>query len=310
LQRPQVQVVVELAWDLPTDQVVTMDMWMSSASIESNRFLKDFAPKRKALNQVMIFKPHYAVFSMDKGNPEVYSGVCLDNEPRFCAEDPDGAGVITGADVLMEDVRQLCIHDTTKVSRSGLEDLMAGKYPVEYAAKYWDYVREFLQLCPLDGDHENRRFGHTCSEKVMKKVGIDTKEIAECVLHRKETLLQHELDNPAWSPRAIRINGWRYSGMLEADLVVRAVCSGFIHTPHECTYLFKQRDHFTKYVYQNGGVSLTELFGWLLATIALGFVCMLMYKRYLKKEMRTTLREEVMLEVQAQMGEYAQLRGA
>ena len=33
----------------------------------------------------------------------------------------------------------------------------------------------------------------------------------------------------AWSPRAIRINGWRYSGMLEADLVARAVCSGFIH---------------------------------------------------------------------------------
>jgi len=37
----QVQVVVELAWDLPTDQVVTMDMWMSSASIESNKFLKE-----------------------------------------------------------------------------------------------------------------------------------------------------------------------------------------------------------------------------------------------------------------------------
>ena len=33
--------VVELAWDLPTDQVVTMDMWMSSASIESNKFLKE-----------------------------------------------------------------------------------------------------------------------------------------------------------------------------------------------------------------------------------------------------------------------------
>ena len=36
----EVQVVVELAWDLPTDHVVTMDMWMSSASIESNKFLK------------------------------------------------------------------------------------------------------------------------------------------------------------------------------------------------------------------------------------------------------------------------------
>ncbi|CAK9077819.1 unnamed protein product, partial [Durusdinium trenchii] len=40
VRQPQVQVVVELAWDLPTDHVVTMDMWMSSASIESNKFLK------------------------------------------------------------------------------------------------------------------------------------------------------------------------------------------------------------------------------------------------------------------------------
>ena len=35
------QVVVELAWDLPTDHVVTVDMWMSSASIASMKFIKD-----------------------------------------------------------------------------------------------------------------------------------------------------------------------------------------------------------------------------------------------------------------------------
>eukprot|EP00913_Durusdinium_trenchii_P012519 g11755.t1 len=64
---------------------------------------------------------------------------------------------------------------------------------------------------------------------VHSLVGIDSKEIQKCVLHQKDSLLQHELENPAWSPRAIRINGWRYSGMLEADLVARAVCSGFIH---------------------------------------------------------------------------------
>lgn len=37
----EVQVVVEMAWDIPTDKVVTMDMWMSSASMASNKFLKD-----------------------------------------------------------------------------------------------------------------------------------------------------------------------------------------------------------------------------------------------------------------------------
>ena len=50
--------------------------------------------------------------------------------------------------------------------------------------------------------------------------------------HRHTFLYNHPFHPDraeAWSPRAIRINGWRYSGMLEADLVVRAVCSGFIH---------------------------------------------------------------------------------
>lgn len=316
VRQPQVQVVVELAWDLPTDHVVTMDMWMSSASIESNKFLKDFAPKRRRLNEVMIFNPHYAVFSMDPGKPEVYSGVCLDNDPRFCAEDPDGAGDVTGTDVLMEDVRQLCIHQKYKVAQrpmdltptTGLQGLVSAG-TVEYVAKYWDYMEKFLDRCPLSGTGSDR-FGEDCSEKVMKEVGIDSKEIQKCVLHQKDSLLQHELENPAWSPRAIRINGWRYSGMLEADLVARAVCSGFIHVPIECNTLFHERDVFKPYVVQQAGVSLGELLLWLLATIALGFVCMSLYKRYLKKEMRTTLREEVMLEVQAQMGEYAQLRGA
>lgn len=63
------------------------------------------------------------------------------------------------------------------------------------------------------------------------EVGIDPKEIQLCALSQRDQKLQHELENPAWSPRAIRINGWRYSGMLEADLVARAVCSGFIHEP-------------------------------------------------------------------------------
>ncbi|CAJ1352208.1 unnamed protein product [Effrenium voratum] len=304
------QVVVELAWDLPTDHVVTVDMWMSSASIASMKFIKEFAPKRRALNEVMIFNPHYAVFSMDQGNPAVYSGVCLDNQPKFCAEDPDGGGDITGKDVLEEDVRQLCIHDKTKKSRTSLDDLVKGKASVEYAAEYWDYMEKFPDRCPLDGSGK-AKFGLECSLQVMKEVGIDTAEIQACATAERDARLSHELENPAWSPRALRINGWRYSGMLTADLVVRAVCSGFIHEPRECSDLITARDVFRPYIpVPSGGVSLGELLGWLLATISLGFVCMLMYKRYLKKEMRTTLREEVMLEVQAQMGEYAQLRGA
>ncbi|CAE8617544.1 unnamed protein product [Polarella glacialis] len=305
------QVIIELAWDLPTDHVVTLDMWMSAASIESMKFLKEFAPKRRTLNEVMIFNPHYAVFSMDGSDPAVYSGLCSDETGRFCAEDPDGNGKISGRDVLDEDVRELCIHESTKVARTSLQDLKSGKGLVEYAAKYWDYMEIFLDRCPLDADNPQDRFGEACSLKVMRQVGINPDEIMQCVMSTKEEKLKHERENPAWSPRAIRINGWRYSGMLNADLLTRAVCSGFVTSPDECDDLIKPRDYFKPFIVQpQDGVKFTTMLSWLAGTAVLGFGCMLLYKRYLKKEMRSTLREEVMLEVQAQMGEYAQLKGS
>ncbi|CAE7321187.1 BP80 [Symbiodinium microadriaticum] len=302
------EVVIELAWNVPTDHVVTMDMWMSSGSSESMQFIKDFAPKRKELNQVMIFNPHYAVFSMEKTNPAVYSGVCLD-EGKYCANDPDGAGDVTGKDVLLEDVRQLCIHETTKVTRASME-VMQGLKIVEYAEKYWDYMEKYPLKCPVDGSGSNK-FGEECSIQVMKEVNINPDEIIQCAMTTRWEKLKQQLQNTAWSDQAIRVNGWRFSGVVTADLVVRAVCSGFIHEPTECANLIEFRDVFKPYqVPVSTGVSFGELLAWLLATVGLGFVCMLMYKRYLKREMHSTLREEVMLEVQAQMGDYAQLRGA
>eukprot|EP00930_Biecheleria_cincta_P004028 TRINITY_DN104933_c0_g1_i1.p1 TRINITY_DN104933_c0_g1~~TRINITY_DN104933_c0_g1_i1.p1 ORF type:complete len:495 (+),score=73.25 TRINITY_DN104933_c0_g1_i1:32-1486(+) len=301
-------VVVELAWDLPMDSVVTLDLWMSSASHESNIFLKEFASKRRTLNQVMTFKPHYAVFSVDSSDSSVYSGICSDDTGEFCAEDPDGAGDVTGKDVLEENVRQLCIHENTQVVRTSLDEISNAQHAVVFAAKYWDYMEKYLDSCPLDGTSPENKFGQTCSMKVMRQVGIDPDPIITCASTTMEKKLKQERRNQAWSPRALRINGWRYSGMLNADLVTRAVCSGFVHQPSECETLIKPRDVFKPFVlHPSEGVSFGTMLLSLVLTILFGFSVMLLYKRYLKKEMRTTLREEVMLEVQAQMGQYSKL---
>lgn len=290
------------------DSVVTMDLWMSSASRESNIFLKEFAAKRRTLNQVMAFNPHYAVFSMDSSDPAVYSGICSDDTGEFCAEDPDGAGDVTGKDVLDENVRQLCIHENTKVARKSPDDISNVAHVVEFAGKYWEYMEKYLDSCPLDGTSPEDKFGKACSVKVMRQIGIDPDEIITCAMTTKNEKLRKERRNQAWSPRAMRINGWRYSGMLNADLVTRAVCSGFIHQPVECESLIKPRDVFKPFeIHTSDGVSLGTMLLWLVMTVVFGFGVMLLYKRYLKKELRTTLREEVMLEVQAQMGEYAKL---
>merc|ERR1711939_1233522 len=76
----------------------------------------------------------------------------------------------------------------------------------------------------------------------MEEVGIDVDRIRHCVATTGDAKLESELVNKAWSPRALRVNGWRYKGALEIDLVTRAVCSGFVKQPEECKSLLKPRE--------------------------------------------------------------------
>jgi len=303
-------VIVELAWNLPTNHVVKVDLWLSSASSESVMFLKDFAPMRRLLNEVVTFQPHYAVFGVDASNTLTHSKLCSDTSGQYCAEDPDGAGRITGQDVLAEDVRQLCIHEVSKVPRESIYSLKAGiEGGVMFADKYWSYIEQFLDNCPLEGESPLNRFGLECSEKLMKLVDINPLAVDACVQANTTNYLKRERGNQAWSPRALRINGWRYSGILDAELATKAICSGFIQQPPACKDITHERDPFQQYAAPTKGVRLQELLVLFLGLSVLACVLMLVYKRYLKKEMRASLREEVMLEVQAQMGEYTKMRG-
>jgi len=304
------QVIVELAWDLPTNHVVQLDMWMSSASIQSNLFLRAFAPYRRKLNQVVNFKPHYAVFALDGSDPKIYNELCTDDTGKFCAEDPDATGPITGKEVLMEDVRQMCIHVVHKVQRASMRDLMRGHPGVEYAQQFWDYVEQFSTECPLDAANPQDRFGYDCSKRLMGKVGVDVARVEDCVRVNTTRYLEEQARNPAWSPRAMRINGWRYSGVLDPDLVTRAICSGFIKRPAECEELLKPRDPMQPYeAPAPAGVSYGEMFLWILIVMVGLGIAFQVYKTFLKRELQRTLREEVMLEVQQQMGEYQKLTG-
>lgn len=301
------EVVVELSWDIPTDKVVAIDLWMSSASHDSQKFLEQFADPRKTLNEVVKFTPHYHVFSAD---PTLggYSGLCWDHDAKFCAEDPDGSGLVTGKAVLEEDVRQLCIHEYTRIPRSRTDE--SGTRPtVFYAEKWWDYVKKLPEMCPVDAEDASNRFGSVCAEKVMDAVGIDKQQISTCVLTTAEQKLESERVNKAWSPRALRVNGWRYSGMLDADLVTRAVCSGFVTKPPECEQLLQPRDPKEKYkgAPKDDGVSMKTLLMTGVAVLIFVALAACLYKRFIEKNMRVTIQEEVMLEVHNQMASYRQL---
>jgi hypothetical protein len=310
-------IVVELAWNVPTKTVVTVDQWMSSASSESLKFLRSFAPKRRILNQVLRYQPHFTVFSMGKGgSAQTTSKLCTDYTGKYCAEDPDGDGPVQGKDVLEEDLRQLCLHDQTKVP-GRTRQYEDHKTPPEFAEKYWSYIEQFQDRCPITdttGD-VSKQFGPMCSYQLMRDVGLSDAEIdiiRECAdVDRNTQELERQKNHTAWSPRALRINGWRYSGILDAELVATAVCAGFSKEPEECLDVkVKDRNFFKAYVplaMRSNGISFGTMIAWLLVTVALVAGAFFLYKQYLKKEMRFTIREEVMLEVEAQMGQYRKI---
>jgi hypothetical protein len=310
-------VIVELKWTLPTDSVVQMDLWMSTGSAESLKFLADFAESRKQLNKVVKFQPHYAVFSVKDPQASAVD-LCWDITGEFCAEDPDGYGSITGKQVLEEDVRQLCIHEKTS-SLTATTDTKSGTKAVMYADKYWEYVKLFADRCPLDGKGD-AGFGPECATKLLRSISSDqlVGEVSDCIANTRLTKLNEQIKNTAWSPRALRINGWRYTGMMDADLVTRAVCSAFdLRPPAECTQLLKPRDPHTVYKgsegANSGGLSFSTFFILLLLVIGISFCAMFLYRRSMKTHMHQTIREEVMLEVQSAMSSYSKMpneRGA
>jgi len=225
------QVIVELNWAIPHNRKASMDLWISSGSPESMRFLKEFANVSMALRSVMHFIPHYAVFRL-RNEGANYGDLCSDTSNRFCAEDPDGDGPITGKMVLEEDVRQLCICELFKETVAG-----GSTGPSTCSRKFWVYVSRFSDFCSLNADDPDMQFGKSCSLRLMGSVGIDAMAVRKCVLESSEEKLQHQVQNTAWSASALRINGMRYSGMVEADLVTRAICSSFDKMPVECREL-------------------------------------------------------------------------
>jgi hypothetical protein len=285
----QEPVVVELNWDVPQADVVSMDLWMSSASKRSMQFAKDFSERRKTLNEVLAFQPHYNVISLPPATAgasvsDFASRNCVDSAGLYCAEAPELDGHISGKDVLEEDVRQLCIHEFSKVPRaSKVKHAVTGVALADYAEKYWDYVEKFGERCPIStGRDAAHSFGAPCSEALMNDVGLDAKAVLDCAQRTGKDKLQYQRDHSAWSPHAVRINGWRYSGKLDADLVTRAACGGFIRKPAECQELIENRELDGIVIGMSGHPKIkaaSEFFGTFIAFCVAGFALLMLYRQ-------------------------------
>mmetsp|Transcript_30581 Transcript_30581/g.76515 ORF Transcript_30581/g.76515 Transcript_30581/m.76515 type:complete len:721 (+) Transcript_30581:167-2329(+) len=243
--------MVQMSWRdlLPRAETVRWEFWTNSNDAcgtncdSQKQFIKEFAPIAKKMDKedVADFEPHYLIWVCPprfQDSPQcqsqcIYSG-------RYCCPDPedDMDKGYDGKDVILENLRQLCVFELAKAS---------GKTWL-----WWDYVNRFAEECKMS----DNMYNEACAERVFSELydempgdidwqsppgyaGTGVAALRECVgdpdTDMDNPLLEAEKDAQVGTDDVsevsilptIRINGKQYRGALRWDKVLRGLCSGF-----------------------------------------------------------------------------------
>lgn len=220
-------VMLELGWSLPNpDDHVEWDLWTSPTDYVSLDFKNEFRDAAAALTSRVTFTPHEFIYDGIEAKCRVRGvNICetmCTNAGRYCCVDPDGnfdVG-ISGADVVKETVRRLCIWEMFGQDGTGIE--------------WWDYVRGFSDTC----DNVSFFSRDDCIREVMDGIGIDFDLVEECIFSHgplendaENDLLQKQIQDKKENGIVIMpvayVNGVAVRGALEVETIFKAICAGF-----------------------------------------------------------------------------------
>jgi len=253
--------------------IVDWTIWSSTFDSRYSGFEKKFPLDQFAwfsdvLGSKATFTPHYfvipgSIWYDETVNKELQChkkypacGNSCTNRGRYCLPDPDGDTKkgISAQDVLVEDLRQICIfkwaNSTNQVS------------------KWWDYVLEFKTRCKPNC----KALGLKCSTELQRKLNINTSVVQMCALTSSGTnwgqhkncktdpdycnapnkLFDAEIalseKNVVMQTPTVYVNGQKYTGRNDCPLplslrtcgLIGFICSGFKQgsRPPACTDSF------------------------------------------------------------------------
>ncbi|CAA6669866.1 unnamed protein product [Spirodela intermedia] len=238
------EVVVKLDWteSMPhPDDRVEYELWTNSNDEcglrcdEQINFVKNFKGHAQLLERggYTLFTPHYITWYC----PSAYllsrqcKSQCINNG-RYCAPDPEkdfGSGY-EGKDVVIENLRQLCVHRVANETRRPWV--------------WWDFVTDFHLRCSM----KQGKYSLNCAEEVVRSLGLPGDKIKECMgdptRDAENPVLKNEQDRQVGNGSrgdvtilpTLLINDVQYRGQLDRTAVLQAVCAGFKETtePHVC----------------------------------------------------------------------------
>jgi hypothetical protein len=222
---------MEMAWSLPRpDGHVEYDLWTTPSDTVSRDFLRTFKWVAASLKGRAYFTPHMYIYDGGKSQCKGTSGenfcynLCT-NKGRYCATDPgnDFKAGISGADVVRETLRRLCIWDIYGAANGvGME--------------WWDYVTTLDDRCVASANFFKDL---ACISDAYKVAKIDGKAVEGCMKDsggtegdNSNSILDRELQAQGqWGVVAIPsavVNMAAIRVALNANNVFQAICSGYM----------------------------------------------------------------------------------
>lgn len=279
-------IVATYDFSLPKSNHVNYHIWLSSATGQSFKFIREWKEKYYDMfAKNTTLNVHYAHFSETPGlsanDPNCICG------GRYCAPDPDGDNPNNGANVLIEDLRQMCIlHEISPEA-------------------WWGYMQNYDDFCLTDGDMDR------CSQQIMLTIGVTADEVNACVQRsfdvydlkkctRNKFLEAEEQamigDNVYIFPDVV-INNFTFRGnLIPASGVAEAICESFQDMPRYCTEDIGLTVDTVpnKIMHSNHAMIAIASVVFLIFFAFFVFFC---YRQYLRRELRKQMVRDVNIAV-------------
>ncbi|EAS05189.2 vacuolar sorting receptor (macronuclear) [Tetrahymena thermophila SB210] len=269
-------------------------LWLDLSSPYSNKLVHTLLPVRQriAKNDIKIY-PSFDITKKVENINKKDSNCMTFSRVQYCAPDPDlpqGDGiaqknnVASGADVVGEAIRQLCIRDQSEEA-------------------WFNYYNEFGTYCYF-APYDYKK----CAEGSVKKVSnLDLDQYKKCtedetkIFSLLDVQNQNNQDYNIFEWPAVTINDMLYRGNLEGEYIGEAICNSLYQIDEACTQLIDPN-----YVgpNQESSSSSSSLF-WTLVLVAIGFTIAFFITAYVFKRIaRREVSQDVSQKVNQMVSQY------
>lgn len=267
-----------------------IEIWYSSNNVRSLDFIKEFDRYAHQLKGHVNITPRFVTYPCTVCENSVKKKECF-SDGKYCAPNhtSDDFHQIKGKDIIMEDLRQACLHQKVKKTN--------------HEPRWWDYIKEVHSEC----------FGfitEQCSKnafKAMNERGIkimnweeNQKCVAESFLGSDHSMVDNTFlkeASEAWKEYgtlywpSVTINKMTFRGDITPENILEDICANLANKPKVCINFYK-REHINyeeTTIVGEDSVSAELLILVVLILIGVNVLLILAYRRCVKKEMDDTM---------------------